>query len=64
MIKTPDLDPFDSNKQLNVCNSFKCKCLIFLDVILTYTRDFLENVVKEGYLINVLMVLKVIIGIF
>ena len=55
MIETPDINPFDSDKKLNECNcnSYEYKCLIFLDVIITYTREYLENDVKEWILKNV-----------
>jgi len=66
MIETPDIDPFDSDKKLNECNcnSYEYKCLIFLDVIITYTREYLENDVKEWIFKKCLMVLNMIIGVF
>ena len=64
MIETPDIDPFDSDKKLNECNcnSYEYKCLIFLDVTITYTREYLENDVKEWIFKKCLMVLNMIIG--
>ena len=45
MINSGNVDPFDSNKILNTCNYnlYKYNCLIFLDVILTYTIQYLKS---------------------
>ncbi len=45
MINRDNIDPFDSNKKSHTCNydSYKYKCLIFLDIILTYMRQYLES---------------------
>ena len=51
-IKMPDLYPFDTSKKLNICycNLYKYNCLIFLGIIITYMRDYLENETLNGYL--------------
>jgi hypothetical protein len=49
MRNNPDIDPFNRKKKLNVCNYnlHKCNCSIFLDVMLKYSKDYLENDVIE-----------------
>ena len=49
MMNEPDVDPFNFNKKLNVCNFnlYKYNCPIVLDVILTYTRIYLNSDVIE-----------------
>jgi hypothetical protein len=45
MINVKDVDPFNSNKKLKTSNNYnlyKHNCLSFLDVILTYTRQYLN----------------------
>ncbi len=45
MIRLKDVDPFNSNKKLNISNYnlYKYNCSNFLDVILTYTRQYLNS---------------------
>ncbi len=45
MIKTPDIDPSNTNKKINDENYYlyQYNGLIFLDVILKYSKDYLDD---------------------